>query len=79
VATKSKNPKEKALKTTETKPKTKERNHQTKILKTQPKKRRKTALKISLNASGMGFFAFFPCSFLYLFSSPKPSFFYVLK
>ena len=61
VAIKSKNRKEKAPKTTETEPKPKEKNHQTKTLKTQPKNTRKTPLKISLNASGMGVSALSHC------------------
>jgi hypothetical protein len=51
---KKQKPKRKSPKTTQNEPKTKERNHKTKTLKTQPKNTRKTALKISLNASGMG-------------------------
>jgi len=54
TATKRKNRKDKPQKPTKTQPQTKERNHQTKTLKTQPKNTRKTDLQISLNASGMG-------------------------
>jgi lipopolysaccharide/colanic/teichoic acid biosynthesis glycosyltransferase len=51
------------------KTKTQEKNHQSKSLKNQPKNITKTALKISLNASGMGVFAPLHCSYLFFHTS----------